>query len=170
MSCARTSRAPGLTQKEALSNAPRAAQRSLHRAEGGRMRPRDLPGLTIGELQERLRAGEVSPREVLLALHERIETLDPQIDAYLSRDLDAALAQAETADVSLPLGGIPLAIKDAISVAGPTLHLRLENSAELPRALRRDRHPQAAGCWRDPVWQNEHGRIRDGFLDRKLER
>ncbi|MEO6971387.1 MAG: Asp-tRNA(Asn)/Glu-tRNA(Gln) amidotransferase subunit GatA, partial [Chthoniobacterales bacterium] len=61
---------------------------------------------------------EVSPREVLLALHERIETLEPRIDAYLSRDLDGALAQADAADVNLPLGGIPLAIKDAISVEG----------------------------------------------------
>ncbi|MBA3543376.1 MAG: Asp-tRNA(Asn)/Glu-tRNA(Gln) amidotransferase subunit GatA, partial [Chthoniobacterales bacterium] len=82
------------------------------------MTPRDLPGLTIVELQKLLRAREVSPREVLLALHERIETLEPRIDAYLSRDLDAALAAADTIDVDLPLGGIPLAIKDAISVAG----------------------------------------------------
>ena len=82
------------------------------------MTPCDLPGLTIVDLQKLLRAREVSPREVLLALHERIETLEPRIDAYLSRDLDAALAAADAADVELPLGGIPLAIKDAISVAG----------------------------------------------------
>ena len=78
----------------------------------------ELPRLTIVELQKLLRAREVSPREVLLALHERIESVDPQIDAYLSRDLDAALAQADAVDVDLPLGGIPLAIKDAISVEG----------------------------------------------------
>jgi aspartyl-tRNA(Asn)/glutamyl-tRNA(Gln) amidotransferase subunit A len=78
----------------------------------------DLPGLTIFELQKLLRGREVSPREVLEALHERVEALDPQIDAYLSRDLDAALAAADAVDVSLPLGGIPIAIKDAISVAG----------------------------------------------------
>jgi aspartyl-tRNA(Asn)/glutamyl-tRNA(Gln) amidotransferase subunit A len=82
------------------------------------MTPRELPGLTIVELQKLLRARAVSPREVLLALHERIEVLDPQIDAYLSRDLDAALAQADAVDVSLPLGGIPIAVKDAISVQG----------------------------------------------------
>ncbi|MBA3609148.1 MAG: Asp-tRNA(Asn)/Glu-tRNA(Gln) amidotransferase subunit GatA [Chthoniobacterales bacterium] len=82
------------------------------------MTPRDLPGLTIVELQKLLRAREASPREVLEALQERIETLEPKIGAYLSRDLESALAQAEVADVSLPLGGIPLAIKDAISIAG----------------------------------------------------
>src|SRR5205814_8465322 len=78
----------------------------------------DLPCLTILKLQKLLRGREISPRELLLALHERIETIDPMIDAYLSRDLDAALAEAETVDVDLPLGGIPLAIKDVISVAG----------------------------------------------------
>jgi aspartyl-tRNA(Asn)/glutamyl-tRNA(Gln) amidotransferase subunit A len=78
----------------------------------------ELPGLTIVELQNLLRAREVSPREVVESLHERIETIDPQIGAYLSRDLDAAVAAADEADVSLPLGGIPLALKDIISVAG----------------------------------------------------
>ena len=78
----------------------------------------DLPRLTILELQKLLRGREVSPREVLLALHEKIEAVDPLIDAYLSRDLDAALEEAETVDVELPLGGIPLAIKDVINVAG----------------------------------------------------
>ena len=82
------------------------------------MTPSELPGLTIGELQTLLRAREVSPREVLEALQERIEMLDPRLDAYLSRDLDAALAAADAADVNLPLGGIPIAVKDAISVRG----------------------------------------------------
>ncbi len=82
------------------------------------MTPRDLPGLTIAELQKVLRAREVTPREVLVALEERIERLEPKIGAYLSRDLDTALAAADTVDVNLPLGGVPLAIKDAISVAG----------------------------------------------------
>ncbi len=82
------------------------------------MTPRDLPGLTIVDLQKLLRAREVTPREVVEALQDRIETLEPKIGAYLSRDLEAALAQADAADVSPPLGGIPLAIKDAISVAG----------------------------------------------------
>lgn len=82
------------------------------------MTSRDLPGLTIVELQKLLRSREVSPRELLQALQERIEAVEPKIDAYLSRDLEAALAEADRADVTLPLGGIPLAIKDVISVAG----------------------------------------------------
>ena len=82
------------------------------------MKPADLPALTIADLQDLLRARKVSPREVLEALQARIEDVDPKIDAYLSRDFEAALKEAEKVDVDLPLGGVPLAIKDIINVAG----------------------------------------------------
>ena len=78
----------------------------------------DLPALNITELQTLLRQREVSPREVLEALRSRIAEIDPEIDAYLSIDFDDALKEAERADVNLPLGGVPIAIKDIISVAG----------------------------------------------------
>jgi aspartyl-tRNA(Asn)/glutamyl-tRNA(Gln) amidotransferase subunit A len=78
----------------------------------------DLPALNIAELQTLLRQRQVSPREVLEALRSRIAEVDPEIDAYLSFDFDAALKEAESADVNLPLGGVPIAIKDIISVAG----------------------------------------------------
>ena len=79
---------------------------------------RDLPALGVAELQGLLRRREVSPVEVVEALHARITERDPQIGAYLSLDLEAALAQARGADVTLPLGGVPIAIKDNINVAG----------------------------------------------------
>ena len=78
----------------------------------------DLPALTIAELQPLLRRREVSPRNVLDLLRARIEELEPKIDAYLSLDFEAAAKEAEKADVDLPLGGVPIAIKDIISVAG----------------------------------------------------
>jgi aspartyl-tRNA(Asn)/glutamyl-tRNA(Gln) amidotransferase subunit A len=78
----------------------------------------DLPALTIADLQGLLRRREVSPREVIDALHARITAVEPEIEAYLSLDLDAARKAAEKADVNLPLGGVPIAIKDIISVAG----------------------------------------------------
>jgi aspartyl-tRNA(Asn)/glutamyl-tRNA(Gln) amidotransferase subunit A len=78
----------------------------------------DLPALTIAELQPLLRRREVSPRNVLDVLRARIEELEPKIDAYLSIDFEAAAKEAEKADVDLPLGGVPIAIKDIISVAG----------------------------------------------------
>ncbi len=78
----------------------------------------ELPALSIADVQQKLRAKEVSPAEVLRALDARIAQVDPQIHGYLSRDFDAALKCAESADVSLPLGGVPIAIKDVINVTG----------------------------------------------------
>src|SRR5256714_5217247 len=82
------------------------------------MTRRDLPALAIGELRTLLRAREISPPEVLEALEQRIAAIDGKIGAYLSRDLEMAMAEAEKADVTLPLGGVPIAIKDLISVQG----------------------------------------------------
>src|SRR5687768_15758720 len=78
----------------------------------------DLPALNVADLRKLLRAREVSSREVLEALQARIAEVDPKIDAYLSVNFDDALAQAERADLDLPLGGVPIALKDIISVEG----------------------------------------------------
>ena len=82
------------------------------------MSPADLPALTIAELQSLLRRREISPRELLEALRAQIEKVEPKIDAYLSIDFEAALKEAEKVDVDLPLGGVPIAIKDIINVTG----------------------------------------------------
>jgi aspartyl-tRNA(Asn)/glutamyl-tRNA(Gln) amidotransferase subunit A len=78
----------------------------------------ELPALNLADLRALLRRREVSPSEVLDALRARIAQIDPKIDAYLSIDQEAAVREAATADVDLPLGGVPIAIKDIISVAG----------------------------------------------------
>src|SRR6184192_2912063 len=82
------------------------------------MTKRDLPALNIVELRHLLRQREVSPGEALQALEERIDAVDPEIGAYLAHDFATAMAEAEKVDVSLPLGGIPIAIKDLINVQG----------------------------------------------------
>src|SRR5438477_7407674 len=82
------------------------------------MTKRDLPALSIIELRDFLRRGEISPSETLQALKERIDAVDPEIGAYLVHDFATAMAEAEKTDVSLPLGGIPIAIKDLINVEG----------------------------------------------------
>jgi aspartyl-tRNA(Asn)/glutamyl-tRNA(Gln) amidotransferase subunit A len=82
------------------------------------MTGKDLPALSIADLQSLLRDREVSPREVLEALRARIEAVDGEIDAYLSLDFVAAAKEADKANVDLPLGGVPIAIKDIINVAG----------------------------------------------------
>ena len=78
----------------------------------------DLARLTAAELQQGFRAKAFHPVDVLRALESRIQSVDPTVQAFLSRDFEAALRRAEAADVSLPLGGIPIGIKDVINVKG----------------------------------------------------
>jgi aspartyl-tRNA(Asn)/glutamyl-tRNA(Gln) amidotransferase subunit A len=77
-----------------------------------------LPANNIAELQILLRRREISPRDVLESLRARIEQVDEQIGAYLSLDFDAAIREAESVNVDLSLGGVPIAVKDLINVAG----------------------------------------------------
>jgi aspartyl-tRNA(Asn)/glutamyl-tRNA(Gln) amidotransferase subunit A len=78
----------------------------------------EITSLTVHELQALIRAGHVSPREVIEAMGRRIEEVDPLIHGYLSHDLDRALLEAQQVDVHLPLGGVPISIKDVINVQG----------------------------------------------------
>lgn len=78
----------------------------------------DLASLTVTELREQLRSGAASPVEALDALEQRIAAVDPQIRGYLNRDLEQARRLAASADVTLPLGGVPIAIKDVLNVQG----------------------------------------------------
>jgi aspartyl-tRNA(Asn)/glutamyl-tRNA(Gln) amidotransferase subunit A len=78
----------------------------------------DLATLTLDELQKGFRAKAFTPVDVLRTLELRIETTEPSVHAFLTRDFQEALKAAEHADVSLPLGGLPIGIKDAINVKG----------------------------------------------------
>ncbi len=74
--------------------------------------------MTITQLRKQLAAGETTPTAILENLASEITARDVKTGAYLSHDLKSALAEAATADLSLPLGGIPIAIKDNINVLG----------------------------------------------------
>ena len=78
----------------------------------------DLHTLSLSSLQARVRSGETTPSEALEALETRVAAVDPKVGGYLSRNLERARSEAATADISLPLGGIPIAIKDVINVKG----------------------------------------------------
>src|SRR6516164_658432 len=78
----------------------------------------DITSGTVHETRALLRSKKISPQELLQALADRIEKIDPTIHGYLSYDLDRALKDAESADLTLPLGGIPIGDKDVISVQG----------------------------------------------------
>jgi amidase len=72
-----------------------------------------------------LRRREVSAREVVAAHVERIEALDGEINAVVTRCFDEALAVAAAADAALAMGetpgllhGLPVAHKDLVDTAG----------------------------------------------------
>ena len=74
--------------------------------------------MTITQLRQQLIAGETTPAAILEKLAGEISARDGATGAYLSHNLEAALAEAANADLSLPLGGIPIAIKDNMNVLG----------------------------------------------------
>ena len=93
----------------------------------------DLTRLTGHELAERLRQGEVSSREITTAHLEAAERQNHALNAWLLIDRAGALAQADAADARVavarsegsaaiealhPLLGLPVALKDLVSVAG----------------------------------------------------
>jgi aspartyl-tRNA(Asn)/glutamyl-tRNA(Gln) amidotransferase subunit A len=73
---------------------------------------------TISSLRKRLQTGEISAVDIVDDLAAAISARDGEVGAYLSHDLAAARAAAAAADLSLPLGGIPIALKDNINVTG----------------------------------------------------
>ena len=77
-----------------------------------------LAALSLTDLRQKLVAKEISAVELVADLAAVIEAGNPRLGAYLSWDLEAALREAENADVSQPLGGLPIAIKDNINVEG----------------------------------------------------
>lgn len=74
--------------------------------------------MTITTLRRQLLAGETTPAAILQKLAGEISARDGRTGAYLSHDLESALAEAASADLSLPLGGIPIGIKDNMNVLG----------------------------------------------------
>lgn len=74
--------------------------------------------MTITALRQQLVSGETTPAAALQQLTGEITARDGVTGAYLSHDLEAALQEAENSDLSLPLGGVPIAIKDNMNVLG----------------------------------------------------
>jgi aspartyl-tRNA(Asn)/glutamyl-tRNA(Gln) amidotransferase subunit A len=80
--------------------------------------------LTIHELRQKLRAGEVSARETTQAVLDRIRSVDGRVKAYNWVDEADALAQANAVDRAglarsdRALGGVPVALKDVLNAEG----------------------------------------------------
>ncbi|MDQ1683380.1 MAG: aspartyl-tRNA(Asn)/glutamyl-tRNA(Gln) amidotransferase subunit [Frankiaceae bacterium] len=76
---------------------------------------------TATELAARIASREVSAVEVAQAHLDRIAEVDEKVHAFLHVDTDGALAQARRVDageITGPLAGVPLALKDVIVTKG----------------------------------------------------
>jgi amidase len=85
----------------------------------------DLCFLPASELARRLREREVSAREVLAAHLDRIEAVNPAVNAVVTLTPELAWERARSADdaaaageVLGPLHGLPIAHKDLVATAG----------------------------------------------------
>lgn len=76
-------------------------------------------------LAKAIRTKEVSSKEVVDAYLQRIEAINPKLNAVVQLAVDTARAQARQADAALargdttgPLHGVPMTIKDSLDTAG----------------------------------------------------
>lgn len=72
-----------------------------------------------------IRAGELGSEELLDLVLDRIDRLNPQVNAVVTIDPDGAREAAQAADAALargeaigPLHGLPITVKDALATAG----------------------------------------------------
>ena len=77
-----------------------------------------LASSTITALRQQITAGDITPRDIVLDVAKSIDARNTEIGAYLSWDVESALAAADRADIKKPLGGIPIGVKDNMNVTG----------------------------------------------------
>jgi Asp-tRNA(Asn)/Glu-tRNA(Gln) amidotransferase A subunit family amidase len=85
----------------------------------------DLTFFSATSMAEQIRKKKLSPVELVEAHLAKIEKLNPQLNAFVQVDSDAALRRARLAEDSVvqnqtlgPLHGVPLSIKSSIDVGG----------------------------------------------------
>jgi len=85
----------------------------------------DITALTLTEAAELIRGRKLSPAELTEAYLDRIEKLNPKINAYVTVTAERARADARRATDEIarggyrgPLHGIPVALKDLFETAG----------------------------------------------------
>jgi amidase len=88
----------------------------------------DLLYRPVTELAASVRAGELSARELVQTSLDRIEELEPKVNAFVDVFADEALAEADGigADDPRPFAGVPIAIKNNRGIAGKRLTFAAE--------------------------------------------
>ena len=80
---------------------------------------------SLAQAAEQIRRREISPVDVVHECLEKIEQLNPSLNAFITLTAESALAQAKAAEREIqsgnwrgPLHGIPVGLKDLIDTAG----------------------------------------------------
>ena len=129
---------------------------------------------TAVALLARMNAGETTSEEIVGSLLDRAQScraaqrLRPsRCRARSSPRPGRSTAKRRAGEPLGPLAGVPVAIKDVLCVEGEPTTCGSRMLAELPPAVRRHGDRPAQGGRRGPVRQDEHGRVRDGLVDRE---
>jgi fatty acid amide hydrolase len=103
----------------------------------------DIHTLTARELLSHLERGELSSKEIVDALFDRMEEVDQKINAFVHRFRDQALADAKRLDelrargeIVGPLHGLPVSVKENVDTKGVPSTLGMK--ARLGRAATED--------------------------------
>lgn len=85
----------------------------------------DLMSLTAVELGTKIKAKEVTVREAVLAAYDKIDEKEAELNCYVTTTKEAALAKADEVQAKIdageltgPLAGVPVAIKDNMCTKG----------------------------------------------------
>jgi amidase len=107
----------------------------------------DLMFRQAGELAEMVRSGELSARELVQCSLDRIEELNPRLNAFVEIDAERALAAAGEVRPGdeRPFAGVPIAIKNNRPVSGlrltygcaPMKDFKVEHDHNVTRRLKR---------------------------------
>jgi len=108
---------------------------------------RNLP-FTIHELSRQIRDRSISPVELTHDCLDRIEKLNPTLNAFITVTAESALERARLAEQEIyrghylgPLHGIPIGLKDIIDVAGVPTTAASAVFSTPPGAPQKDRVP-----------------------------
>lgn len=85
----------------------------------------DLMSLTAVELGRKIKAKEVTVREAVLAAYDKIDEKEAELNCYVTTTKEAALAKVDEVQAKIdageltgPLAGVPVAIKDNMCTKG----------------------------------------------------
>ncbi len=102
----------------------------------------NLMSLTAVELGKKIKSGEVTAVDATKAALEQIKKLDGTYNCYVTVDEEAALAEAaevqkkiEAGELTGPLAGVPVAIKDNMCTEGYADHLQFQDSVQFQTDL-----------------------------------